>query len=92
MTPTPVIKHQRILLRLSYLLQSHLEQHPIGEALLTRSRDLRLTKPVYERTGVSEYWTIDPEREVVDVFRATVAGTFSDAIRFDRTASLTTPL
>ena len=57
----------------------------------TRSRDLRLKKAVYERTGVAEYWTIDANREVVDVFRAT-AGVFSDAIRFDRTASLTTPL
>lgn len=137
-TPTPVIRHQRILLRLSYLLQSHLESHPIGEILFapvtvllsefnvfepdllylsnerraqltprnlqgapdvvveilspsTRSRDLRLKRDVYERSGVAEYWVIDPDKDVVDVFRRPAAGTFADAIRFERTSTLTTP-
>ena len=138
-TPPPVIRHQRILLRLTYLMQNYLERHPVGEILFapvavllsefnvfepdllylsnerraqltlknlqgapdlvveilspgTRSRDLRLKRDVYERTGVSEYWAIDPDRDVVDVFVAKAAGTFGDPIRLERTGLLTTPL
>lgn len=138
-TATPVIRHQRILLRLSYLLQSHLEANPIGEILFapvavllsefnvfepdllylsnqrreqltsknlqgapdlvveilspsTRSRDLKLKRSVYERTGVTEYWAIDPDREVVDVFRASRPGTFEAPVRLARADTLATPL
>ena len=30
-TPSPSTRHQRILLKLSHLIQSYLETHPIGE-------------------------------------------------------------
>ena len=58
----------------------------------TRARDLRLKRAVYERTGVMEYWAIDPDRDVVDVFRLTAAGTFGDPIRLSQTDRLMTPL
>jgi Uma2 family endonuclease len=137
-SPPPVIRHQRILLKLSYLMQSYLETRPVGEILFapvavllsefnvfepdliylsnerknlltlknlqgapdlvveilspsTRSRDKRLKREVYERTGVGEYWVIDPDHDVVDVYRRTVGGAFNDPIRLERTGSLTTP-
>jgi Uma2 family endonuclease len=35
----------------------------------TRRRDEELKHRLYERTGVSEYWLIDPDRDVVSVHR-----------------------
>ena len=58
----------------------------------SRSRDTRLKRDVYERTGVAEYWVVDPDRDVVDVYRRAANGAFSDPVRFARTGSLTTPL
>ena len=36
-TPSPSTRHQRILLKLSYLLQSYLETNPVGEIFSRRS-------------------------------------------------------
>lgn len=66
----------------------------------TRSRDMRLKREVYERTGVEEYWLIDPETDVVEVYRrsAEAAGsgrtprTFGEPLQYRRTQTLTTPL
>ena len=101
-SPSPVVRPQRILLKLSHLMQSHLDEHGVGEILFapvavllsefnifepdllylsnqrrklltlknlqgspdlvveilspsTRSRDERLKRDVYRRTGVREY-------------------------------------
>jgi Uma2 family endonuclease len=35
----------------------------------TRRRDEGLKRSIYERFGVREYWLVDPERRVVQVFR-----------------------
>lgn len=35
----------------------------------TRRRDETIKRRLYERSGVSEYWVIDPETEVVRVYR-----------------------
>jgi Uma2 family endonuclease len=138
-SPPPVVRHQRILLRLSYLMQSHLETHPVGEILFapvavllsefnvfepdllylsnerrnlltlknlqgapdlvveilspsTRSRDERLKRDVYERTGVREYWVIDPERNIVDVYQWDSADKSERTIRLNQSESLTTPM
>jgi Uma2 family endonuclease len=60
----------------------------------TRSRDLRLKRDVYARTGVQEYWVIDPDDDSVTVHRArpSPSATFDEPVRYDRNAVLTTPL
>ena len=137
-TASPATRHQRILLNLSYLIQSYLETHPIGEIFFapfdvllseinilvpdlvyisnerahfitpqnlqgapdlvveilspsTRSRDRRLKRDVYERTGVEEYWLVDPEREVVEIYRRGAKG-FQPSVRCARPEIVTTPL
>jgi Uma2 family endonuclease len=137
-TPAPSRRHQRILRRLLYLVEGHLQQHPVGEVFFapfdvllsehnvfepdllflsrarstllteknlqgapdlvveilspsTSSRDRRLKRDVYERTGVTEYWVVDPDRDVVDVYRRS-DGPFADPISFGREQTLTTPL
>lgn len=57
----------------------------------TRSRDQRLKRDVYERTGVDEYWVVDPDNDFVDVYRR-MADKFGPLIRHSRDEILTTPL
>jgi Uma2 family endonuclease len=59
----------------------------------TRKRDETIKKRLYERSGVSEYWVIDPELDVVRVYRRGEEG-FGRAIELSSEAddSLTTPL
>jgi Uma2 family endonuclease len=40
----------------------------------TRRKDLVLKRLLYERTGVVEYWIVDPKREAVQVYRITPGG------------------
>ena len=40
----------------------------------TRSRDERIKKELFERGGVREYWTVDPDRSQVIVHRRDSAG------------------
>lgn len=35
----------------------------------TRSRDERLKRDAYERTGVDEYWLIDPDEDAIVIYR-----------------------
>jgi Uma2 family endonuclease len=57
----------------------------------TASMDRRLKRDVYERTGVDEYWVVDPDRDVVEVHRRSGA-VFADPVQFGREQILTTPL
>lgn len=49
----------------------------------TRKRDAQTKRRLFERTGVREYWLVDPELDAVQVFRPTVEG------RLARVAELT---
>jgi Uma2 family endonuclease len=115
-TPTPVLKHQRIVGNVFFLIRSHLEMHRLGEVFgapldvifskfdvvepdvlyvsserakeifgqwvhgapdlvvevgspSTRKRDETIKRRLYERWGVPEYWVVDPELDVVRVYR-----------------------
>lgn len=138
-TPSPSVRHQQISGRLFYLIQLHLDTHPIGaifyaplDALLsefdivvpdliyisndrmryltsknlqgppdlvieilspsTARRDQRLKHDLYERVGVTEYWLVDPERDVVDVYRRQAGDRFAMPTQYARNATLTSPL
>ena len=49
----------------------------------TRKRDAQTKRRLFERTGVREYWLVDPELDAVQVFRPTAEG------RLARVAELT---
>jgi Uma2 family endonuclease len=59
----------------------------------TRTRDETVKRQLYERTGVSEYWVVDPEIETIRVYRRT-RNTFARVIELSANAGdvLTTPL
>lgn len=57
----------------------------------TRPRDERLKRDVYERAGVEEYWLVDPERDLVDIYRRRGA-VFQEPLRYEKAQVLTTPL
>jgi len=59
----------------------------------TRKRDETIKKRLYERYGVDEYWVVDPETDVVRVYRREAKG-FSRATELSREAGdvLTTAL
>jgi len=51
----------------------------------TRKRDETIKRRLYERTGVQEYWVVDPELEVVRVYRLD-GGTYGRPIELAREA------
>jgi Uma2 family endonuclease len=59
----------------------------------TRKRDETIKRRLYERAGVSEYWVVDPEIDVVRVYGREGAG-FGRAIELSREAGevLSSPL
>jgi len=140
-TPSPILRHQRISGDLYFLLRSFLESHPIGQVFYapldvvfshfdvvvpdllyiskeragdvltrvhvsgspdlvieigspgTRKRDETIKRRLYERSGVREYWIVDPELDVIRVYRRE-GDTFARAIELSLEADdvLTTPL
>jgi len=59
----------------------------------TRKRDKTIKKRLYEREGVSEYWIVDPDLDVIRVYRRT-GESFARAVELSSEAgdTLTTPL
>ena len=57
----------------------------------TRHRDLQLKRTVYEKTGVQEYWVVDPDADTIDVF-ARAGHAFGDPRRLTKGDTLTTLL
>jgi Uma2 family endonuclease len=59
----------------------------------TRKRDETIKRRLYERAGVDEYWIVDPETDVVRVYRRS-GSTFARVSELSREAGdvLTTPL
>jgi Uma2 family endonuclease len=59
----------------------------------TRARDETKKRALYERTGVTEYWFVDPEIDVVRIYRRS-GERFARAVELSREANdvLTTPL
>jgi Uma2 family endonuclease len=57
-----------------------------------RKYDEVMKRALYERTGVSEYWIVDPDRDHVRVFRRNTAGRYETAADLSRDETLTSPL
>lgn len=60
----------------------------------TRRRDREVKRRLYERTGVREYWLVDPDVNAVTVYRRAEDGSFPLAARLtaDEPDTLETPL
>jgi Uma2 family endonuclease len=59
----------------------------------TRKRDETLKRRLYERTGVTEYWVVDPDLDVIRVYRRSAQGFDRPVELSAETAdALTTPL
>ena len=60
----------------------------------TRKRDREIKRQLYDRSGVREYWLVDPEQDVVTIYRRAVDGSFPQVARLTATAldNVDTPL
>jgi hypothetical protein len=60
----------------------------------TRRRDEGLKRRLYERSGVREYWLVDPDHATIAIHRQTAAGRLSaaDHLSSDKQDQLSSPL
>jgi Uma2 family endonuclease len=60
----------------------------------TRKRDAQTKRRLFERTGVREYWLVDPELDTVQVFRPSAEGRLARVVELTAEDGdvLTTPL
>jgi len=58
----------------------------------TRSRDQRLKRDLFERTGVREYWVVDPDANTVAVYRRSTPDGFEPAQVLAGDENLVTPV
>ena len=59
----------------------------------TKKRDLGVKRKLYDRGGVCEYWVVDPDANLVTIYRRAAAGSFPKVQSLPSDAqSLTTPL
>jgi Uma2 family endonuclease len=141
-TPSPNLRHQRLVGRLHLSIGNYLAAHPgAGQVFLapldvvlsyhdvvepdllfvagdqaaimtekniqgppalvievisksTRKKDAQTKRRLFERTGVREYWLVDPELDLVQVLRASEAGKLVrvEELAAEDDATLTTPL
>lgn len=76
------------------------DEHIVGSPALlveilspsTGSRDRRIKRQLFERTGVREYWMVDPDRDTVTVDRLDDTCHFTRSGTLGIDAALTTPL
>jgi Uma2 family endonuclease len=140
-TPSPIIRHQRVSFNLTMLVGAWLETHAVGRLYYapcdvvlsqfdvvvpdllymstaraidvltpqhmrgapelvieisspgTRGRDETIKRTLYERAGVLEYWIVDPEIDVIRIYRR-VDERFGRPTELSREAGdvVTTPL
>ena len=135
-TPSPRVRHQRLVRRILVALDAYLQGHGGGEvfvapldvvlseydvvqpdvlvvldaggAALTKAnlkgppalavevmsdpgRDRRLKRNLYGRTGVEEYWLVDPDGDWLEVYRLEGAG-YGTPVILGTEDTLTTPL
>ena len=57
----------------------------------TAANDRRVKLSLYERSGVPEYWIVDPQTEIVQVFRLS-DGRYADGMEFRKEDTLDSPL
>ncbi len=141
-TPSPNLRHQRLVGRLYLSIGNYLAAHPdAGQVFLapldvvlsyhdvvepdllfvagdqtaimtekniqgppalvievisksTRKKDAQTKRRLFERTGVREYWLVDPELDLVQVLRASATGKLVrvEELAAEDDATLTTPL
>ena len=60
----------------------------------TRKRDAQIKRRLFARSGVREYWLVDPELDTVQVYRRADDGTFPRTVELsaEDDQALTTPL
>ncbi len=60
----------------------------------TRKRDAQIKRRLFARSGVREYWLVDPELDTVQVYRRADEGTFQRAAELsaEDDQALTTPI
>jgi len=60
----------------------------------TRKRDREIKRQLYDRSGVREYWLVDPKQDAVTIHRRTLDGSFPQAARLTAKAldTLDSPL
>src|SRR5262245_10969746 len=88
-TPSPNREHQKVSGNMHLMFGLWLEDHPIltdanvqgaPEIVIeigsesTRKRDETIKRLLYERSGVSEHWVVDPEIDVIRVYRRVADG------------------
>jgi Uma2 family endonuclease len=141
-TPSPSLRHQRLLGRLHFALEEQIranralgevfvapldvvfshwdvvepdllfvagdqrqiltEKNVVGAPALvveilspgTRKRDQQLKRRLFERTGVREYWMVDPDKNAIVIHRRDESGAFQRVgeVTAAENAVLTTPL
>ena len=59
----------------------------------TKKRDLGVKRELYDRGGVRDYWVVDPDANLVTIYRRAADGSFAEVQSLPRDAhALTTPL